>query len=311
MKKHNITIVIPCYGSTNTIVEVVTNTINTLNERKNRYEIILINDCSPDDVWNKIVVLHNKYPKIITGINFTKNFGQHAATMAGYKEAKGDVIVTFDDDGQTDPRDLWKLVDKLDEGYDAVIAKYPTIKENLFRRFGSFVNKKMAEWLVDKPKNIRGTSYTAIRNYVIEDMIKYDKPYPYLGGLVYRATQNVAEVEVEHHDRRNGKSGYSLKKLIRLIANGFTAFSIKPLRIASGLGFITTIIGFIYGIVIIVQKLTGHITELGYSSILASLLFVSGIIMVMLGLIGEYIGRIYISINNSPQYVIKEKIIKK
>ena len=311
MKKHYITVVIPCYGSTNTILEVVTRTIDTLNERKNRYEIILVNDCSPDDVWNKIVVLHNKYPKIITGINFTKNFGQHAATMAGYKEAKGDVIVTFDDDGQTDPKDLWKLVDKLDEGYDAVIARYPALKENLFRRFGSFVNKKMAEWLVNKPKNIRGTSYTAIRNYVIQDMIKYDKPYPYLGGLVYRTTQNVTEVEVEHHKRINGKSGYSLKKLIRLITNGFTAFSIKPLRIASGLGFVTTFIGFIYGIVIIIRKLTWRITELGYSSILASLLFVGGIIMIMLGLIGEYIGRIYISINNSPQYVIKEKILKK
>ena len=309
MNKQTISVVIPCYGSEKTIESVVLDTIITLKERNNEFEIILVNDCSYDNVWNKIKELHKKYSNII-GINFTKNFGQHAALMAGYREAKGDVVVSLDDDGQTDPKELWKLIDKLNEGYDIVLAKYPVLKESLFRRFGSLINKKMSEVLVNKPKNVRGSSYTAIRRYVIEDIIKYEKPYPYLAGLMYRVTQNVSEVEVEHYSRKVGKSGYSIKKLVSLIMNGFTAFSVKPLRVATYVGFLTAIVGFIYGIVIIVKKLTNIIFESGYSSIMATLLFIGGIIMILLGLIGEYIGRIYISINNSPQYVIKEKVNK-
>lgn len=311
MKTQFYSVVIPCYRSENTIENVVLDTINTFKKRKCKYEIILVNDGSPDKVWDKIVKLHSKFPKEVIGINFTKNFGQHAAIMAGYKEASGEAVICFDDDGQTDPKDLWKLVDKLNEGYDAVVAKYPDLKESLFRRFGSFINKKMAEWLVNKPKGIKGTSYTIIRKYVIDDMVKYDKPYPYLAGLIYRVTQNVAEVEIDHHDRTYGKSGYSLRKLISLITNGFTAFSVKPLRISSFIGVLATIVGFIYGIVIIVKRLNNSILEVGYSSIMASILFVGGLILLSLGLIGEYIGRIYISINNSPQYVIKEKVNKK
>lgn len=306
MSNQTISIVIPCYGSENTIEKVVSDTIKTLNERDNKYEIILINDCSPDNVWIKIEELFKNNSTIIKGISFTKNFGQHAASMAGYKESIGDIVISLDDDGQTDPKVLWKLVDKVNEGYDVVIAKYPNFKENWFRRFGSIINKKMAESFVNKPKNIRGSSYTAIKRYVIDEMIKYNKPYPYLAGLIYRTTQNVAEVEIEHHNRIDGKSGYSIKKLISLIMNGFTAFSVKPLRIATYIGFFTAIIGFIYGIVIIIKKLTNTIIELGYSSIMATILFIGGVVMVLLGLIGEYIGRIYISINNSPQYVIKD-----
>lgn len=306
-KTEKISIIIPCYRSENTIEKVVSDTVNTIGKRKIDYEIILVNDCSPDNVWNKIIEL-NKKNKHIKGINFTQNFGQHAALMAGYKKSKGDVVVSFDDDGQTDPRELWKLVDKLNEGFDVVFAKYPETKETAFRKFGSYINKLMSESLISKPKNIKGTSYVAIKRYVIEEIVKYDKSYPYIGGLIFRTTKNIGEVEINHHERIEGKSGYSLKKLISLIVNGFTAFSVKPLRFATYIGFTVATIGFVYGVVIIVRRLTNSIQEVGYSSIMATLLFVGGIIMILLGLIGEYVGRIYISINNSPQYVIKEKL---
>ena len=308
MKNEKISIVIPCYGSENTIESVVNNCIVTLEKRENKYEIILVNDCSFDGVWGKIKKLHSKYPKAIIGVNFTKNFGQHSALMAGYREATGDIIVSMDDDGQTDPKQLWRLIDKLKEGYDVVFARYPELKENWYRRLGSSLNRKMAEFLIDKPKDVNGTSYFAIKKCIVNDMIKYEKPYVYIGGLIYRSTNNIGEVDIDHLDRIEGNSGYSLKKLINLILNGFTAFSIKPLRIATVLGSIIAIFGFIYGIVIIIRRLTNSIIEIGYSSIMASILFIGGIIMLLLGLIGEYIGRIYISINNSPQYVIKEKI---
>ena len=301
-----ISVVIPCYRSENTIEDVVKSLIETFKLRKEKYEIVLVNDGSPDNVWEKIKGLKDKYKSKIVAVNLTKNFGQHAALLAGYKISKGDVVISMDDDGQTDPRAIWKLIDKLDEGYDVVYAKYPENKESLFRRIGSDLNNKMSEILIDKPKEIKGTSFNAIRRYVLEDMIRYDKSYPYIGGLVFRATNNIADVEIEHIERKQGKSGYTLGKLLSLTMNGFTAFSIKPLRIASFLGIFFSICGFIYAIIIVIRKLSNVNVQLGYSSLMSALLVIGGLIMFLLGLIGEYVGRIYIGINNSPQYVIKE-----
>ena len=306
-KKYSISIVIPCYRSENTISDVVESAVKTLNQREGKYDIVLVNDYSPDNVWNQIVKLSKKYPDIVKGLSFSSNYGQHAALLAGSKETKGDIVVFMDDDGQTDPADLWKLVDKLNEGYDTVCAKYPELKESPFRRFGSWLNDKMSNWLLGKPKNLKGSSYVAIRRFVIDEMIKYDKSYPYIGGLVYRVTKNCGSVEIEHHDRKEGTSGYTLGKLINLILNGFTAFSIKPLRVSSFIGILFSAFGFIYGILIVIRKIINPSIQAGYSSMVAILLFSSGIIMLMLGLIGEYVGRIYICMNNSPQYVVKEK----
>ena len=309
--KINISVVIPCYRSEKTITKVVDEVVETLKNRKGKFEIILVNDCSPDDVWNEIIKLSIKYPSVVTGISLSRNFGQHAALMAGYRESKGEIVVSMDDDGQTNPKEIWKLVDRLDDGYDAVFAKYPVNKESLFRRFGSWLNDKMSIWLLGKPDAIKGTSYNAIRRFVIDEMIIYNNPYPYIGGLVFRITKKCGEVEIEHKEREYGKSGYSLGKLISLILNGFTAFSVKPLRIATFVGFTSTIFGFVLGIIIVIRRLTNSIVEIGYASIMASILFIGGILMLILGLIGEYIGRIYICINNSPQYVIKERINKR
>lgn len=303
-----ISVVIPCYRSEHTLADVVNDTIKTLSKRRTKYEIVLVNDGSPDDVWNVIKTLTKKYPGKIVGINFTKNFGQHSALLAGYKEAKGDIVISMDDDGQTNPIHIWKLVDKLNEGYDVVYAKYPETKESLFRRMGSWLNNKMSEVMLKKPKEVKGTSFNAIRRYIIEDMIRYDKSYPYVGGLVYRATDKIADVMIEHEDRKEGKSGYTLKKLIALTMNGFTAFSIAPLRIASYFGIFSSMIGFIYAIVIIIKKIVDPSVQLGYSSIMATMLLIGGLIMFLLGMIGEYVGRIYMGMNNHPQYLIKEKI---
>ena len=301
-----ISVVIPCYRSQYSIESVVDGAYKTLSQRDEPFEIILVNDGSPDDVWTVITKLTEKYPHIVKGINFTKNFGQHAALLAGYKYSKGDIVVSMDDDGQTNPEFIWKLIDRLDDGFDVVYAKYPVTKESLFRRLGSWANNKMSEDLIGKPKNVKGTSFNAIRRYVIDDMIKYDKSYPYIGGLVYRATSNIGDVEIEHNERKQGKSGYTLSKLVNLTLNGFTAFSVKPLRIASYLGIFSAFAGFIYAVVIVVRKIVNPNIQLGYSSMMSAILFIGGLIMFLLGMIGEYVGRIYISINNQPQYVIKE-----
>lgn len=298
--------VIPCYGSEKTIGNVVKEIEDTVSS-KNDYEIICINDCSPDGVYVILEKLAQSNKKLKV-INLARNFGQHGAIMAGCHYVTGDIVVCLDDDGQTDPKDCYKLIDALNDDVDIVYAKYPVKKETPFRLFGSWTAKKMSEWLCSIPKNISLNSYFACKRFVINEVIRYENAYPYLAGLLFRATKKVINVDVTHHERKYGKSGYSFKKLVTLWVNGFTAFSVKPLRIATLLGGLVAGIGFLYAILIIVKKLLAPSTPMGYSSMMCVLLFIGGMLMLMLGLIGEYIGRIYICLNKSPQYVIKNSI---
>lgn len=251
--------------------------------------------------------LVNTFGNVI-GISLARNFGQHAALMAGYRSCRGEIVVSLDDDGQTPADEAFLLIDKIREGYDVVYGCYPEIKQSHFRIFGSWVNEKMVEILLGKPRALKCTSYYAARRFIIEEMLRYKNSYPYVGGLVLRSTKNIANVPVHHRARMEGRSGYSIGKLLALWFNGFTAFSVKPLRLATVVGFLCAFAGFVYGLVMVIRKLLGFTTVLGYSSLITVILFIGGIIMVLLGIIGEYIGRIYISINNAPQYVIRETI---
>ena len=303
-----ISFVIPCYRSENTILTVVKELDELMAEHKeNTYEIILVNDCSPDDVWSVVKTLTKQRPDI-KALSFSKNFGQHAALMAGYSVSKGDIVVSLDDDGQTPVYDTFKLIDKLYEGYDVVYARYHELKESLWRRCGSWLSNKMSEVLIGKPKNVLGSSFYVMKRFIVDEMLKYNNPYPFVGGLVFRSTTSIANVYVEHKDRIEGRSGYTFIKLLKLWLNGFTAFSVIPLRISSLIGVMCAIIGFVFGIITIIRKLIIPSISAGWSSTVSLILFIGGLIMMMLGMIGEYLGRMYISINNSPQYVIREQI---
>ena len=303
-----VSFVIPCYRSEITLPKVVDEIKSTMEGlREYEFEIVLVNDSSPDGTWETIKKLvHDN--KNITGINFSKNFGQHSGLMAGLREAKGDYVVCLDDDGQTPADEVGKLLEKLDEGYDAVYASYAHKQHSAFRNFGTLMNEKMTEKLLGKPKELYVSSYFAVKSFVVDDMIRYENAYPYVIGLVLRATKNITNVPVNHRERQVGASGYTFSKLFNLWINGFTAFSVKPLRIATGLGVACAAIGFLYGIYTIIKKFVVPDVPLGYSALMTAILFVGGMIMVMLGMIGEYIGRMYLSMNASPQYVIKEKI---
>ena len=181
-------------------------------------------------------------------------------------------------------------------------------KRSLFRKLGTFANETMATSLISKPKGLELTTFWCIRRFVSDDMLKYENPYPYLGGLMLRVSKNACNVSVSHRERLSGKSGYSLSKMINLWLNGFTNFSIKPLRFATISGLIIAFIGFIYGTFIIIRKIINPEMPAGYASTLAVILFLFGFSFLFLGLIGEYVGRIYISLNRQPQFIIKEKI---
>ena len=305
-----VSFVIPCYRSENTLEHVVRDIENSMKrpelEAAYTYEIILINDCSPDNTWGTIQRLCEE-KKNIKGISFARNFGQHAALMAGLRQSVGDYVVCLDDDGQTPADEVDKLLAKLEEGFDAVYAKYEHKQHSGFRNLGSKVNELMTRVMLDKPKELYVSSYFAVKRFIVEDMIRYENSYPYVIGLVLRATKNITNVVVNHREREEGTSGYTLKKLLGLWFNGFTAFSVKPLRIATCIGGFSAVVGFLYGIYTIIKKFVNPDVPLGFSSTMAVLVFFGGMIMIMLGLIGEYIGRIYISMNNSPQYVIRER----
>lgn len=313
-----VSFVIPCYRSVETLPSVVKEIKDTMKEMGNyEYEIIMVNDCSPDDTFGTIQKIVAEQPATSAGDNCTgmlglslaKNFGQHSALMAGFHEVSGDVVVCLDDDGQTPACEVGKLLQEIENGHDVVYAKYAHKQHSGFRNFGSKVNELMTRVMLGKPKGLYVSSYFAAKRFVVDEMMKYTYAYPYVIGLVLRTTKDIVNVDINHRNREIGQSGYTFSKLMSLWFNGFTAFSVKPLRIATATGATCAILGFIYGIYTIIKKLVikpdGLIT--GFSALMSVLVFMGGLILLMMGLVGEYMGRMYISMNNSPQFVVAKR----
>lgn len=300
--------VIPCYNSELTIQSVYYEICSKMSERPElEYEIIAVNDSSPDNVWSIIRSIAGSDDRFIA-IDLARNGGKHAAMMAGYKFVSGDIIINLDDDGQCPLDRLWDLTEPLDRGYDVSIACYSHKKESVLKRIGSKVNALMAESLINKPKNLQISNFSALKHFVISEILNYTNPYPYIDGLILRSTSKIINVPMEERERTAGVGNYTFKKSLSLWVNGFTAFSVKPLRLATFFGMFSAFIGLIFAVYTVINKILNPDVLIGYSSLMAVLLIIGGFLMFMLGIIGEYIGRIYISINNSPQYVIREEI---
>lgn len=303
-----ISFVIPCYGSENTIEAVVDEIIDVVSQKSEYdYEIIAVNDCSPDNVLDKLYYL-SKNNKKVKVINFAKNMNRPGAVMAGLNYAKGDYVVVMDDDGQCPMNNFWQLLQPLLDGHDVSIASYPERKQSIFKDFGTLVNKKMTQFILDRPKDMQFTNFMVMKSYIVKEITNYKNPYPYYTGLLLRTTSDIINVQMDERERFSGSTTFTFGKMLGIWLNGLTASSIRPLRVSSLVGVICAIIGFIFGIVTIIRKLVVPDISVGWSSTVSIMLFIGGLIMLMLGMIGEYIGRIYISINNSPQYVVKETI---
>lgn len=302
-----VSFVIPCYRSEKTIGDVVAEIRRTMEQSRNEYsyEIILVNDCSPDhtlDVIRKLVAEDVR----ITGLDLARNFGQHGALMAGYHASQGDIVVSLDDDGQSPANEVLKLLGKLEEGYDVVYASYDHKQHSSFRNWGSRVNAEMTHVMLGKPRNLQITSYYVAKRFIIDEMLRYEGSYPYVIGLVLRSTKSICNVPVCHRQRDVGESGYNLRKLFALWLNGFTSFSVKPLRMSIYLGGISAVLGFLYAVYIIIGHFFMGSTPVGWRSLMAVILILGGVILSVLGLIGEYVGRIYMCENAAPQFVVRE-----
>lgn len=307
LTKRLISFVIPCYRSALTIRGVVEEILELHKSHEDDdYEIILVNDASPDNVWDEIVKLSQDYP-CVKGFELAKNSGQHAALLAGYKQSKGDIVVSLDDDGQIAVEDTYIIIDRLDEGYDVVYGKYKVKQHSSIRNIGSHLAGWLGVHLLGVPKNVGGSSFYAARRFIIDEMCKYTNSYVYLTGLVFRSTQNVDSVFVKHRAREVGKSNYNFIKLLSLWINGATTFSVKPLRISTFLGILSAFAGLVFTIILVIRKILHPEMVAGWASLMCVTLIMSGIILLLLGVVGEYVGRIYMSENHAPQYVIRRK----
>jgi len=297
--------VIPCYNSEHTLESTIHNIHQEMQKLKEYiYEIILVNDGSPDGVFSVIekICLADKS---IKALDLARNFGQHNAIMAGFSVVTGDFIIGIDDDGQQPLEFLYMLLEKIKEGYDVVFGADSGKKNGFVRSIGSSIHDWMGVSFMGKPCDVQFSSFFIARRYVIQEIINYKNPYPFLSGLLLRSCGRVASIKMPF-TKREGKSGYSFKKLISVWLNGFTAFSIKPLRVATFLGILCALVGFFAAVYTIIYKIINPSVLSGYTSLISVILLTSGLIMLILGFIGEYIGRIYISINNSPQYIIRQ-----
>ncbi len=306
-----ISFVIPCYRSEQTIDMVIEEIVQTVTKRQEYdYEIICVNDASPDGVLDKLRKIIKCNPKVKV-INLAKNKGKHAAILAGHSFVSGEFIVDLDDDYQSPVCELWRLLAPIEnDECDVATANYFKKKESFLKRVGSKINMIMTSIMLDKPRGMVIDNLSVMKRFVSDEMLKYTNPYPYFEGLVFSVTKRVNVIMMEQRKRGDDQgTGYTIRKSVALWANGLTAFSIKPLRVASIAGVIFSLVGFCAIIYIFLGRLVFHtIYILGYASLMAMMLFSSGLMMLMLGMLGEYIGRIYISLNAAPQYTVKETI---
>lgn len=298
MNKKKISVVIPCFFSEQSIADVVVQTAAEFDKKgKYDYEFILVNDGSKDNTYTVIENLARKYP-YVTGIDLAKNCGQHNAILAGMKYAQGDYILGMDDDFQTHPSQIYKLTDKLEEGYDVVYGRFPQRHHSMLRNIESMLHNMTVRYLINKPKELKACPMYIIRRFVRDEIIKCESTYTNLQGLFLRTTAKVANADVEHFERRYGKSGYNFKKLIKLWS-AFLNYSEKPVRLVGKFGIVITFIS-------ILSLLSGIIFSYGELLLCSVIGMCTGFVIMSLGIIGEYIVRMFMIITHEPQYVIRK-----
>jgi undecaprenyl-phosphate 4-deoxy-4-formamido-L-arabinose transferase len=301
-----LSIVIPVYNAEKTIHRLVDELIRDLDFHC-RLEIILVNDNSIDRSEEVCISLYEKYKKVIKFYSLSMNVGEHSAVMAGLNKATGDYIVIMDDDFQNPISEVVKLVNAaLENDHDVVYSYYEKKRHSLFRNLGSWFNDRVANIMLKKPKDLYLSSFKILNRFLVDEIIKYHAPFPYIDGLILQVTDKIWKVKVEHHERQESRSGYTFKKLTLLWLNMFTNFSILPLRSSIILGLIFALVGLALGIYTVIEKILYPDLPIGFASLIVSISVFSGIQLIMLGVVGEYIGRVFLSLNRKPQYTIKK-----
>jgi undecaprenyl-phosphate 4-deoxy-4-formamido-L-arabinose transferase len=242
----------------------------------------------------------------ITLLEHSRNYGEHNAVLTGYRHAAGDYLVNLDDDGQNPPAEavrLWQHA--VAERLDVVYGHYGRKEHSFFRNFGSWLTNRMTDWVLDKPRGFYLSSFRCVSAFAAKEAAAHEGPYPYIDGLLLQVTQNIGTIEVHHEGRQTGESGYTLRRLLQLWISTFVNFSVMPLRVATLLGLMMAAVGLVGLVGVLYLRLTNRGPAFGWGSLMGALLVFSGTQLVMLGLIGEYIGRMFLAVNRRPQSVVR------
>ncbi len=300
-----LSLVIPVYNGSRTIGTLVEQTPKIFGSIS--FEIVLVNDGSEDESEMVCIQLAEKFPQNVTFVHLSRNFGEHSAVLAGFTEARGRYVAVLDDDGQNPPEEVVRMLDELKrKNYDVVYGHYIEKKHSWFRNLGSRFNDRIATLMLHKPKDLYLSSFKVMNRFLVNEITKYRGPYPYTDGLIYRVTRNIGQIPVEHRASLSGPSRYTFRRLVRLWLNMFLNFSIKPLRISVYVGLFASCLSIVALIAILIDKLwiTPDLT-VGIPTVLGSIVFFSGIQLMILGLVGEYLGRLYLDQTGTPQYVVR------
>ena len=302
-----ISIVIPCYNSEHTIRKVVELAIEELRKIPDcTPEIVLVNDYSKDHTWEEIRALSADYPDIVKGIDLSKNFGQHAAIMCGLRYTHGEYVIGMDDDMQNHPSQIPAFLAKAEEGYDVVFGVFKERKFNTGKNITGWISRKLLWKMIDRPEGIQMGSYWLARRYVVDKVLEYDHSQAFIQLLFFRTTSNIADIDIEHFARESGSSGYTFRKGLNHFLS-FINYSIKPLHFATYLGVLFSLIGLVAALVVFINKMLHPSVAVGWSSIMCAMLILFGMLFLMLGILGEYIGRLVMGMNETPQYVVREE----
>ncbi len=299
--------VIPLYNSSATIASLV-HDIETL-QVEGGHEVILVNDGSADSTTDVCRDLVRSARIPITLVEHARNFGEHNAVLTGWRHAQGSYIVNLDDDGQNPPAEavrLWQHASR--EGLDVVFGHYAVKRHSLWRNAGSWFTNRMTDWALDKPPGFYLSSFRCVSAFVTRQVVGYAGPYPYIDGLLLQVTQRIGSITVRHDERRAGTSGYTLRRLIRLWLSAWLNFSLLPLRAATAVGVVTAIAGLLAFVFVVWLWLIDRGPAYGWGWVMATVLVFSGTQLVMLGLFGEYLGRMFLAVNQRPQSVVREVV---
>lgn len=304
MNDLRLSIVVPLFNSAATIPTLVRE-LSAICAQVNG-EIVLVNDGSRDDTERVARETMRDAQVPITFVNLSRNFGEHNAVVAGLRVARGDYVVTMDDDLQNPPAEVTKLIAAAErERRDVVYSTYTQKEHSWWRNVGSAITNLIANYVVDKPRGLYLSSFRCMSRLVAQEVAKSRNPYPYVDGLIFQVTQNVGVVQVEHAAREQGASGYTFHKLVRLWISMLINVSVVPLRLMTFAGLITSLLGFVALIEVVIEHLTRR-TPTGWGSVMAAVLLLSGTQLLLLGILGEYVGRIYLGISEKPQSVVRE-----
>jgi len=308
---NRLSVLIPVYNSEATIGPLIDKVAEVLAGRYSSLELVLVNDGSIDASHECVLAATKRHPGLIRYVRLAQNFGEHNAVICGLRYITGDCVAIIDDDFQNPPEEIVHLVDKLTEGHDVVYSCYAKKHHSWFRNLGSAFNDRVASCLLKKPRGLYLSSFKVMRAFLAKAVTRYDGPFPYIDGLILRTTAAIGVQECRHEDRLAGRSNYTLWRLVRLWLNMFTGFSVVPLRVASLLGLVMAATGFAMGIFFIIARLTGGVflkqsIPPGWASLIVCVTFFAGLQLCVLGLIGEYLGRLFLTVNRLPQFIVRE-----